>query len=119
MKLSLSHWYPGSGVVRFLIFALFLALSYTDFFFKLSFSKVLSGIPSECQHFVEPICKGHQPTTKNAHVYTYEPRHEISNNVVSATSKGSDQPAHTRSLIRALASRLNILTVKLQTEHGL
>ena len=35
--------------------------------------------------------------------------HEISNNVVCATSKGSDQPAHTRSLIRAFASRRNIL----------
>ena len=35
--------------------------------------------------------------------------HEISNNVVCATSKGSDQPAHTRSLVRAFASRLNIL----------
>ena len=41
----------------------------------------------------------------------YEPRHEISNNVVCATSKGSDQPAHTRSLIRAFASRLNILLI--------
>ena len=41
----------------------------------------------------------------------YEPRHEISNNVVCATSKGSDQPAHTHSLIRAFASRLNILYV--------
>ena len=40
---------------------------------------------------------------------TYERRHEISNNVVCATSKGSDQPAHTHSLIRAFASRLNIL----------
>ena len=38
-----------------------------------------------------------------------DPRHEISNNVVCATSKGSDQPAHTRSLIRAFAIRLNIL----------
>ena len=38
-----------------------------------------------------------------------EPRHEISNNVVCATSKASDQPAHTGSLIRALASCLNIL----------
>ena len=38
-----------------------------------------------------------------------EPRHEISNNVVCATSKASDQPAHTRSLIRAFANRLNIL----------
>ena len=38
-----------------------------------------------------------------------ESRHEISNNVVYVTSKGSDQPAHMRSLIRAFASRLNIL----------
>ena len=38
-----------------------------------------------------------------------EPVHEISNNVVSATSKASDQPAHTRSLIRAFASRLSII----------
>ena len=37
----------------------------------------------------------------------YEPRHEISNNVVSATSKGSDQPAHTHRLVSAFASRLN------------
>ena len=39
----------------------------------------------------------------------YEPRHEISNNVVCATNKVSDQPAHMRSLIRAFASRMNIL----------
>ena len=38
-----------------------------------------------------------------------EPRHEISKNVVCANSKASDQPAHTRSLIRAFASRLSIL----------
>ena len=41
----------------------------------------------------------------------YEPWHEISNNVVCETSKASDQPAHTRSLIRAFASRFNILWV--------
>ena len=40
---------------------------------------------------------------------TYEPRHEISNNVVCATSKASDQPAHTCSLIRVFASLLNII----------
>ena len=39
----------------------------------------------------------------------FEPVHEISNNVVCAISKGSDQPAHTRSLIRAFARCLNIL----------
>ena len=38
-----------------------------------------------------------------------EPQHVISNNVVCADSKPSDQPAHTRSLIKAFASRLNIL----------
>ena len=42
-------------------------------------------------------------------MFTFERRHEISNNMVCATSKASDQPAHIRSLIRAFASRLNIL----------
>ena len=40
---------------------------------------------------------------------TFGPVHEISNNVVCATSKASDQPAHTRSLIRAFASPMSIL----------
>ena len=40
---------------------------------------------------------------------TFELWHEISNNLACATSKGSDQPAHTRRLIRAFAGRLNIL----------
>ena len=39
----------------------------------------------------------------------YKPWHEISNNVLCATSKASDQPAHMSSLIWAFASRLNIL----------
>ena len=38
-----------------------------------------------------------------------EPVHEISINVVCATSKASDQPAHMCSLIRSFASRLRIL----------
>ena len=42
-------------------------------------------------------------------VTSSEPVIEISNNVVCRTSKGSDQPAHTHSLIRAFACRLNIL----------
>ena len=41
--------------------------------------------------------------------YIIEPVHGISNNVVCATSKASDQPAHMCSLIRAFASRLSIL----------
>ena len=40
-----------------------------------------------------------------------EPRHEVFNNVICATSKASDQSAHTRSLLRAFACHLNILCV--------
>ena len=49
---------------------------------------------------------GNRPTRENV---IFEPVHEISNNLVCATSKASDQPAHTRSLIRAFACRLSIL----------
>ena len=42
---------------------------------------------------------------------TYEPWHGISNYVVCATSKASDQPAHMRRLIRAFASHFHILGV--------
>ena len=45
---------------------------------------------------------------ERAHI-TNEPVHEISNNVVCATSNASDQPAHMCSLISAFASRLSIL----------
>ena len=38
-----------------------------------------------------------------------ESRHEISHTVVSATSKALDQHVRMRSLIRAFATRLNIL----------
>ena len=39
----------------------------------------------------------------------YELGHEISNNVLCATSKALDQPGRILSLIRAFARRLNIL----------
>ena len=41
--------------------------------------------------------------------YPNEPRHEISNNVLSVTSKASGQPLHTRSLTGASTRRLDIL----------
>ena len=45
---------------------------------------------------------------------------QTNNNVVCATSKGSDLPAHTHSLIRDFARSFNILCVfKLLTEHHL
>ena len=46
---------------------------------------------------------------KNGLSIIYETVHEISNNVVCAISKASDQHAHMRSLIRAFASRLSII----------
>ena len=50
----------------------------------------------------------------------YELQHVITNNVVCATSKGSDQPVHMRSLIRIFAGRLNVLmTLRLLTKHHL
>ena len=50
-------------------------------------------------------------------VVTKEFLHEISNNVVYATSKASDQPAHRRSLIESLCLWLE--AVKQLTEHHL
>ena len=50
-------------------------------------------------------------TKKTDKILIIDPRHEISNNVICATSKASDQPVHMRSLIRAFASSLNILWV--------
>ena len=70
--------------------------------------------------WVKTVCKGSKQMIKVAaskervkedkmKANAFEPVHEISNNVVCVTSKGSDQPAHTRSLIRAIACRLSIL----------
>ena len=44
----------------------------------------------------------------NHNMLLNEQGHEISNSVVCATSKASDQPAHIRILIRTFASHLNI-----------
>ena len=70
---------------------------------------------------IEKILTGMLRVKTNKHIWggeifntlfkqiTIEQVNEISNNVVYGTSKASDQPAHTRSQIRALASRLSIL----------
>ena len=57
------------------------------------------------------LLKGNQFSKKYTAFFmqSLEPVHEISNNVVFATSKASDQPVHTHSLIRDFASRLSIL----------
>ena len=76
-------------------------------------------ITNESQE-VSPFPVGDSKATKNRRAHTYLPiffllileqQHEIPNNVVHVcvTCKVSDQPALTRSLTRAFASRLNIL----------
>ena len=75
-----------------------------------------SQIDSVVQNLIDTLML-RKHAEKQAGVYRYayvakfrnELRHEISNNVVCAISKSSNQPAHTQSLIRAFASRLNIL----------
>ena len=62
---------------------------------------------SPLRHAPPPLLQK-TPTSQKCPSIIFEPRHEISNNVVCATSKASDQPEHTCSLIRAFASRLNI-----------
>ena len=54
-------------------------------------------------------CDPSMYTMDHPYLIVYEPVHEISNNMICATSKVSDQPAHTRSLIRAFASDLSNL----------
>ena len=57
---------------------------------------------AKCHNTAESVC---MPAP---HQSLFEPQHEISDNVICAISKGSDQPVHTRSLIRAFASQLDI-----------
>ena len=97
-------------------------LSSVDFFENELFFKTISGIlsensltPDQAQQRVNllsglilvlAVCKCCQQMAQAALVvkeFAYEPVHESSNNVVCATSKASDQPAHTCSLIRAFA----------------
>ena len=69
----------------------------------------MQGLPSSLLLFLNSIKKFNNTRALVFKSSIYEPGDEISNNVVCATSKASDQPAHTRSLIRAFARRLNIL----------
>ena len=60
------------------------------------------------------------PQFEKRHNYAlYEPQHDISNNVLCATSKVSERPAHMRSLIRLCWSLEYSISVKLLTEHHL
>ena len=54
-------------------------------------------------------CTGSSESTLVKKSYCWKSHVTALNNVVYATSKTSDQPAHTRSLLRAFAIRLNII----------
>ena len=65
----------------------------------------LNVLEDACSNSVDPDQTAPLGATQNKN----EPRHEISNDVVCVTSKTSNQPVHTRSLIRAFASHLHII----------
>ena len=69
------------------------------------FCAFIFEIPKSIIHRTQPTCAFNITSI----IIIIEPVHDISNNVVCATSKASDQPAHTRSLVRAFASSLSIL----------
>ena len=70
----------------------------------MGFRKKSNDLYESVSLLIVSICKGNCIKMK-----IIEPVHDISNNVVCAASKASDQPAHTCSLITAFASRLNII----------
>ena len=74
-------------------------------FFKIS----CISVHEPCFHPSNSAAFGHKPQLWDRPTQIPKPVHEISNNVVCATSKSSDQPVHMRSLINAFASRLSIL----------
>ena len=89
-----------------------------DFVSRLEYSRSVKLLTEQHLEFLSLkrgyTCK--MPHCWKSHVAAHnlkiiEPRHDTSNNVVCATSNGSDQPEHTRSQIRDFASSLNILGV--------
>ena len=70
-------------------------------------------IQNLCYLIIAKFVSEHSMVINNG--LTFEPRHEISNNMVCATSKGSYQPAHTR----LCKSHKYSMNVNLLTEHHL
>ena len=67
--------------------------SYVLLFLMIRCALTMTLCAMGAMHRPSPLCK------ETIHIPTYkpnEPWHEISNNVVCATSKASDQPAHMR-----------------------
>ena len=78
---------------------------------KFSYNNIgIKEQPQKCGYFW-PNVLTNLSNSRDQDQNTYEPQHEIFNNVICGTSKASDQPAHTSSLIRAFASCLNILWI--------
>ena len=81
-----------------------------------SFSHILQKLQGHQNLIKSSAC----PSVTSMQIWStrYEPQHEIFHNLVCVTSKGSDQPAHRRSLIRAFASHLNILYLTAKETHN-
>ena len=78
----------------------------------LGFSCYITAIFPQMCLMLDQFLWGHSSRVCDISCFVFFSRwHEISNNVVCATSKGSDQPAPMPSLIRAFANPLNILWI--------
>ena len=77
--------------------------------YPLSADKVSEVIYGNLSIFMQIVFNNLLETIAKSTIVILELCNEISNNVVCATSKGSDQPTHTRSLIRAFVDLLNNL----------
>ena len=85
-------------------------LNITFFCLKIFFTFTNRGDPDEMQHYGSSLRKStHLGVSRIQMVNEMSQCMRFPNNVVCATSKASDQPAHTCSLIRAFTSRLRIL----------
>ena len=82
------------------------SLTFLSLIFRVNHLTKIKNVGPLLQNFVDPCM--HIMLTCRLYRIT-EPVHEFSNNVVCAINKASDQPAHTRSLIRAFAGRLRII----------
>ena len=89
---------------RLLLFIIEFNVTYSLFILNIRIQFYINSLESNYNDLF-----GVYTTCQAGHWNLNEPQHEISNNVVCATSKASDQPALTRSLIKAFASRLRIL----------
>ena len=92
------------GVVVVLSYRVYLKDSISD-----GIKVVKNHANSTVYRVVQDMCQSFDTFIQVGIICLCDFYHMISDSVVCATSKASDQPTHTRSLIRAFFCRLNII----------